>query len=73
MSGNQVDCGTDLEPVPVEGCHTCAAQAISREDARAVQLPEQVARCNAQISNHPHVSVGDGRRLAVVSVWGVAQ
>jgi hypothetical protein len=31
-----------------------------------------VASANREISNHPHVAVGEGRRLPVVSVWGVA-
>lgn len=61
-----------LEPVGVEGCMTCAALSHSREDAREEGVTEAVASANREISNHPHSAVGDGRKLPVVTVWGVA-
>lgn len=62
-----------LEPVGVEGCMTCAALTESRTVAREAGIPEAVASVNREIGNHPHSAVGDGRRLPVVTVWGVAQ
>jgi hypothetical protein len=31
-----------------------------------------VTGANREIRNHPHSAVGHGRKLPVVSVWGVA-
>lgn len=61
-----------LEPVGVEGCMTCAALSGSREVAREAGVAEAVARANREIGKHPHSAVGDGRRLPVATVWGVA-
>lgn len=61
-----------LEPVGVEGCMTCAALSESREVAREAGVDEAVASANREIGNHPHSSVGEGRKLPVATVWGVA-
>ncbi|GAA2321499.1 hypothetical protein GCM10010431_48550 [Streptomyces kunmingensis] len=60
-----------LEPVGVEGCATCEAVAYSRELAREADDRGAVASCNAEIENHPHTSVGEGRKLPIATVWGV--
>lgn len=62
----------ELEPVGVEGCMTCAALSHSREDAREAGVTEAVASANREISNHPHTAVGEGRKLPIATVWGVA-
>jgi hypothetical protein len=31
-----------------------------------------VASANREISNHPHSAVGEGRKLPIATVWGVA-
>jgi hypothetical protein len=73
MSVNQVAGVTSLEPVGVEGCHTCQALSGSRELAREAGEAMAVASCNQQIGNHPHSGLPtDTRRLPVVTVWGVA-
>ena len=61
-----------LEPVGVEGCMTCAALCDSREMAREAGVPEAVASANREIGNHPHSAVGQGRKLAMATVWRVA-
>lgn len=61
-----------LEPVGVEGCMTCAALARSREVAREAGVAEAVASASREISNHPHSGVGEGRKLPIATVWGVA-
>ena len=61
-----------LEPVGVEGCMTCAALGHSREMAREAGVPEAVASANREIGNHPHSAVGQGRKLPMATVWGVA-
>lgn len=59
---------TRLEPVGVEGCPTCAALIESRQVARDVGEASAVARCNREISYHPHRMQGGEMR-----VWGVVQ
>ena len=61
-----------LEPVGVEGCMTCTALAESREMAREARVAEAVENANREIGNHPHSSVGEGRKLPAANVWGVA-
>lgn len=59
-----------LEPVGVEGCMTCAALSGSREVDREAGVTEAVASANREIENHPHSSVGQGRKLPMATVWG---
>jgi hypothetical protein len=60
------------EPVGVERCMTCTALSHSREVAREAAVPEAVASADREISNHPHSVVGQGRKLPIATVWGVA-
>lgn len=61
-----------LEPVRVEGCTTCAALSEPREVVREAGITEAVATTDQEISNHPHSTSGNGWKLPVSSVWGVA-
>jgi uncharacterized protein (UPF0212 family) len=72
MSANQLDGVTSLEPVGVQGCPVCVTQSRSREIAREAAVVEVIAACNAEIRNHPHRAVGEGRKLPVVTLRGVA-
>jgi hypothetical protein len=43
-----------LEPVAVEGCDVCGALVEQREEARGLSHLDVVARCNAELREHPH-------------------
>ncbi|MEU3598850.1 hypothetical protein ABZ714_08995 [Streptomyces sp. NPDC006798] len=66
MSGSEplVMRGSELEPVPVEGCAICAAASNGRDRCRHRGDVPGVRKYSAMIEQHPHRSAAerDGAR-----------